>query len=151
MKMHKISVIPLMLTLAFIITGCSSSGGDSSTPTDPNTVFQLFETGYFSAGFTDTINLTGTDTAGGVWSGTFSEQTQPQSTFLGQPAIPILGQIQLTNSANGAVLSNIGTSYWSTSASDRRYLGYSDASSSTVSAVTTAIPENDTTAVSIAS
>jgi len=87
------------------------------------------------------MSFTGTDTAGGVWSGTFSEQTQSQSTFLGQPAIPVLGQIQLTNSANGAVLSNIGTSYWSTSASDRRYLGYSDTFSTTASATTTAIPE----------
>lgn len=131
----------LILFVLLIIQGCSSGGGDSTTPTDPNTVFQSFEAGVFTAGFTETINYTGTDTAGGVWSGTVSEQTQPQSTFLGQPAIPILVQVQLTNSANGAVLSTTGTNYWSTSASDRHYLGYSDTSSTTVSATTTAIPE----------
>lgn len=131
----------LTLFALILIQGCSSSGDDSSYATDPNAVFQLFESGYFTAGYTSTLNFTGTDTAGGVWSGTFSKQTQSQSTFLGQPAIPILVQVQLTNSANGAVLSNIGTSYWSTSASDRRYLGYSDSYSTTVSATTTAAPE----------
>lgn len=140
MKTRKISFLTFVTAIAFIITGCSS-GGDSSAPTDPNTEFQLFEAGSFTAGFTQTVNFTGTDTAGGVWSGVGSEQTQSPSTFLGQPAIPILVQIQLTNSANGAVFSNVGTSYWSTSASDRHYLGYSDTSSTTVSATTTAIPE----------
>ena len=130
----------LILFALILIQGCSS-GGDDSAPTAPDTVFQLFEAGSFTAGFTKTTNYTGTDTAGGVWSGTVSSQAQSQSTFLGQPAIPVLQQVQLTNSSNGAVLSNIGTSYWSTSASDRRYLGYSDASTTTVSAVTTAIPE----------
>lgn len=130
----------LILFALIVIQGCSS-GDDGPTPTDPATVFQLFEAGSFTAGFTETTNYTGTDTAGGVWSGTISNQTQAQSTFLGQPTIPILAQAQLTNSANGAILSNIGTGYWSTSASDRRYLGYSDSFTTTVSAITSAIPE----------
>lgn len=130
----------LILFTLILIQGCSSGGGDSTTPTDPNTVFQLFQPGLFTAGYIETINYTGTDTAGGVWSGTSSHLTQPESTFLGQPAIPFLVQVQLTNSSNGAVLSNVGTSYFSTSASDRHYLGYSDSSTTTVSATTTAIP-----------
>ena len=98
----------LILFALIVIQGCSSGGGDSTTPTDPNAVFQLFQPGLFTAGYTETINYTGTDTAGGVWSGTISHLTQPQSTFLGQAAILFLGQVQLTNSSNGAVISNIG-------------------------------------------
>ena len=136
----------LIFTLALIGTalisvGCSSGGGDSTTPTDPATEFQLFQPGAFTAGFTETINYTGTDTAGGVWNGTISNLTQPESTFLGQPAIPFLTQVQLTNTANGAVLSDIGTAYYSTLASDRHYLGFSGTATTTVSAITTAIPE----------
>ena len=110
-------------------------------PTDPNTVFQLFPPGYFSVGYSKTTNFTGTDTGGGVFTATASVQTQAQTTFLGQPAIPQLVQIQLTNTATGAFVSNIGTGYWSTSATDRRILGFSDSSSTTVSATTTAIPQ----------
>lgn len=132
----------LILLALIVIQGCSSSGGDSAPPpTSSDTVFQLFAPGSFAAGFTETVNLTGTDSSGGVWSGVVSTQTQSQSTFLGQPVIPILAQVQLTNSSNGAFVSNIGTSYYSTSASDRHYLGYSDSFSTTVSATTSAIPE----------
>ena len=130
-----------ILFALIIIQGCSSGGGDSAPPTAPDTVFQLFQPGAFTVGFTETMNYTGTDTAGGVWNGTISDQTQSESTFLDQPAIPILSQVKLTNTANGEVISNIGTAYYSTSASDRRYLGYSDSFTSTVSATTTAIPE----------
>ncbi|PCJ83691.1 MAG: hypothetical protein COA54_15050 [Thiotrichaceae bacterium] len=133
----------LALLLAVIaIQGCSSGGGDSAPPpTAPDTVFQLFPSNAFTTGSTDTINYTGTDTKGGVWNGTISSQVQSQSTFLGQPAIPVLTQLQLTNTANGAIISNIGTVYYTTTASDRRYLGYSDASSTTVSANTSTIPQ----------
>ena len=139
MKINRLILTLALVGTALVSVGCSSD--DAPPATDPATVFQLFEAGSFTAGFTETSNFTGTDTAGGVWSGTISEQTQSQSTFLGQPAIPILAQVQLTNSANGAIISNIGTGYWSTSASDRRYLGYSDSSTATVSATTAAIPE----------
>jgi hypothetical protein len=131
-----------ILFALILIQGCSSGGGDSAPPpTAPDTVFQLFQPGAFTTGFSEVMNYTGTDTAGGVWKGVVSDQTQLQSTFLGQPAIPILSQVQLTNTANGAVISNIGTAYYSTSATDRHYLGYSDSFTSTVLATTTAIPE----------
>ncbi len=132
----------LITSLTLLVLSACGGGGDSAPPpTDPATEFQLFQSGAFTAGFTETINYTGTDTAGGVWNGTISDLTQPESTFLGQPAIPILVQFQLTNTANGAVISDIGTSYWSTSASDRHYLGSSSTSTTTVSAITAAIPE----------
>lgn len=131
----------LVLFALILIQGCSSGGGDSTSPADPNTVFQLFSFGNFTAGHTETINLTGTDDAGGVYTGVISSQTQAQSTFLSVPAIPILSQLQLTNTANGGFVSNIGTSYFSPSASDRHYLGFSDSITTTVSSITTAIPQ----------
>lgn len=129
----------LILFALILIQGCSS-GGDSTTPTSLTTDFHLFPIGTFSAGYTDTRNLTGTDTAGGIYTGSLSSQTQAQSTFLGQAAVPILIQLQLTNTANGAFTSSITTGYYSTSATDRHYLGLSDSTQTTVSAVTSAIP-----------
>jgi len=136
---NKISLILLITTIA---SGCGSSGGgDSTTPTDPNTVFQLFQPGLFTTGYTETMNYTGTDTDGGTWTGTMSHLTQSQTTFIGQAAIPFLVQVKLTNTANGTAISNVGTAYYSVSASDRHCLGYSDSYTTTVSATTTAIPE----------
>ena len=49
----------LILIVLILIQGCSSGGGDSAPPpTDPATVFQLFPTGRFTPGNTDTMNLT---------------------------------------------------------------------------------------------
>jgi len=130
------------LLLVFAVLAIASCGGGSNfVPTDPNTVFQLLPTGYFTDGYSKTTNFTGSDSAGGVHTATLSEQTQAQTTFFGEPAIPVLGQIQLTNTVTGAFVSNVGTEYYSISASDRRFLGYSDSSSTTVSATTSAIPQ----------
>lgn len=141
-KYSYVRVNLIVFAIITLLAGCSGGGGDEgTTPTDPNTVFELFPSTFFTAGTTDTLNFTGTDTAGGVYTATISQQTQAQSTFLDQPAIPILLQLQLTNTANGGFVSNVGTGYYSVSAADRHYLGYSDASSTTVSAITTAIPQ----------
>ena len=141
MKIIKAIKLIGLYSLTFLLVACGGGGGTPTTPTDPNTVFSLFAPDYFTVGHSETTNLTGSDTLGGVYTGTFSAQTQPQTTFLGEAAIPIFGQLQLTNTANGAVLSSIGTVYWSTSAADRRQLGYSESSSTTVSGTSTAIPQ----------
>lgn len=140
-KNNYIIALGLLCLSALSISGCSSGDDGGVTPTDPNTVFELFPSAFFTAGTTDTLNFTGTDTAGGVYTAIVSEQTQAQSTFLGQPAIPILMQLELTNTASGGFASNVGTGYYSVSAADRHYLGYSDSLSTTVSAITTAIPQ----------
>lgn len=139
--LHAMDWMIVTICLVLSLTGCSSGGGDSAPPTDPNTVFQIFPSGRFTPGNTDTINLTGTDTVGGVYTAIFSMQTQSESTFLGVPAIPILVHVQITNTANGAVASNVGNAYYTPLAADRHYLGYSDTISTTVSSVTEAIPE----------
>jgi hypothetical protein len=134
--------------LVLIFLQACSGGGDSVAPTapvtpvpaTPDTVFHLFEADYFTAGFTKAVNYAGTDTAGETWSAVISEQTKPQSTFLGQAAIPIFLKVELTNITAGSGTISTGHNYWSASASDRRYLGYSGVST-TADATTMAIPE----------
>jgi hypothetical protein len=138
--MKHLALAIVVFTLA-ACGGGSGGGGSDFEPTDPNTVFQSFPAGYFTEGRSSTQNCTGSDTAGGKFTAVFSGQTQAQTTFLGTPAIPILGQLQLTNTATNAFVSTIGTSYATTSAVDRRYLGYSDSTTTTVSATTFAIPQ----------
>ena len=121
--------------------GGSGGGGDSTfNPTDPNTEFRMFPVGYFSPGRSSTQTCTGEDSDGDNYAAVFSEQTQAETVFLGLPAIPLIGQVQLTNTSTGAFASNIGTSYASPSELDRRYLGYSDSTTTTVSATTSSLP-----------
>ena len=138
MKLLKLSssfvlLIPLLLNL-----GCSSSGDDS---TDPTTDFALFPASTFTAGYTETRYLSGPDSTGERYTGTLSTQTQPTSTYFGQPAIPIVIEAQFTNTATGLNIADISTGYYSTSANDRHYLGFDSPIETTVSAVTSAIPQ----------
>ncbi len=68
-----------ILTLSACGGGSSSDGDSTFEPTDPNTVFQTFPAGYFTEGRSSTQNCTGSDTAGGVFTAAFSEQTQAQN------------------------------------------------------------------------
>ena len=136
----------IILCSFFILTlsacgGGGGGGGDDFVPTDPNTAFRTSPAGSFTEGSSGTMNCKGKDTDGGKHTAVFSSLTQAQTTFLGIPAIPILGQLQLTNTVTNAMVSTIGTSYASTSAGDRRYLGYSNSTTTTVSATTSVIPE----------
>jgi len=131
----------------FMISACGGGGGgSSSTPTDPATVFSLFPSGYFSTGYSESYTLTGTDTAGGVFTGSYSIQTQAQSTFNGVPAIPFAVSLQLNNTASGAFVSAIGTGYYSTNTASPENLGFTNTTfgTTTVSATTTALPTTAT-------
>lgn len=128
------------IVIVMAITACGG-GGSNSEPTDPDTVFRTSTAGSVTAGRSETTNCTGSDTAGGVFTAVIAQQTQAQTTFLGEPAIPIVTQLQLTNTASGGFVSTIGTSYFSPSEVDRRYLGYSNNSSTTVAATTSPLPQ----------
>ena len=121
--------------------GSSSGGGSTFNPTDPNTEFRMSSAGNVTAGISETTNCTGSDTAGGVFIAVISQRTLAQTTFLSEQAIPIETLLQLTNTANGAFVSTIGTSYFSPSAVDRRYLGHSNSTTTTVSATTFSLPQ----------
>jgi hypothetical protein len=129
----------LILTLS-ACGGGSGSGDSDFKPTDPSTEFRSSPAGYFTPGGSSTQNCSGEDSDGDKYTAVFSAQTQAKTTFLGTPAIPIVSQLQLTNTSTGAFVSNIGTTYASTSEQDRRYLGYSAASTTTVSATTSTLP-----------
>ena len=125
------------LLALIIIQGCSSGGGDSSTPA---TSFSLFPPNYFTS-YNETINFSGSDSTGDLYTLTLSEKTSAQTTFLTEAAIPILTDIQLTNTSSGGVINITQNSYFSTSATDRRFLGTDGGLIETVSAVTTVIPQ----------
>ena len=132
-----------LITLSACGGGSSGGSDDDSSfePTDPNTVFRTFPAGYFTPGESSTQNCTGEDSDGDNYSAAVSAQTQAETTFLGVPAIPIVALLQLTNTSTGAFASNLGTSYASTSELDRRYLGYSDDTTTTVAATTSSLPQ----------
>jgi len=144
--MSQITKLFLTSLVLLVLSACGSDdgsgGGNTGTPTDPNTVFQTFPPTAFTLGDTTNTSYTGNDSAGGVYTATFSTQVQAQAIFLGQDAIPMLGQLQLNNTANGAFVSVVATTYYTTTAADRRYLGVDIPSgTSTVSATTTAVPQ----------
>lgn len=128
----------------FMISACGGGGGGSSTtPTNPATVFP---SGYFSTGYSESYTLTGTDTAGGVFTGSYSVQTKSQTTFNGVPAIPFDVLLQLNNTASGAFVSAIGTGYYSTNTASPENLGFTNTTfgTTTVSATTTPLPTTAT-------
>lgn len=128
--------------LCVVLTACGSSGGGTpSTPTDPETVFSLFDPLAFTAGPSLTLNLTGSDTVGGVYQGTAVAQVLADTIFLGEAAVPQQTQLELVNTTDSSTISETDIDYYSTSATDRRLLGREDNDSFTVSAVTTAIPQ----------
>jgi hypothetical protein len=111
-----------------IIQGCSGGGGDGSTPTpgdgDINTVtsFSLFPPTYFTT-YNETIELAGSDNTGDEYILTVTEQTLDETTIPGEPAISIGTRTDLENTTTSQNISLTQTSYFSTSATDRRFLG----------------------------
>ncbi len=142
--MKTIRYILISTFVIFTLSACGGGGGGGSNtaPTNPTTVFSLFPSGYFSVGYSESYTLTGTDTAGGVFTGSYLIQTQTQSTFNGVPAIPFDVSLQLNNTASGAFVSAIGTGYYSTNATNPENLGFTNTTfgTTTVSATTTALP-----------
>ena len=108
--------------------------------TDPNTVFQLFPSTYLTAGYQESYNLTGSDTLGGTHTGSYFVQTQSQTTFNGDPAIPLSLLLEWTNTQTNTFISIPATDYFSTSLGDMRYVGFVQ-DTTVVSATTSQIPQ----------
>lgn len=140
MNVMKKSIFVLSFVTVSILLGCGGGSGSNFEPTDPNTVFNLFPPSYFTS-YSSSYNFTGSDTAGGRFTGTFSAQTLSPTTFLGEAAIPILGLLELINTVTNAQVSSTATVYFSDTPNDRRYLGSSSSLTTTVSATTYPIPE----------
>jgi hypothetical protein len=136
---YKLIIISLGIAL---LSACGSGGGGgdaSSTPapvpTDTNIAFQSFPPSHFSAGYKETYQLTGNDTAGGTYTATISVTTLAQSTFNSQPAIPVQSLVNITNTSTGAFVTGTGTSYFSVDSASRMYLGFTDSDGITHTAV----------------
>jgi len=127
-KKHHIGVACLFALLA----GCGGGGGGGSssstsnptaTPTPPDTIFHLLPPGALTQGWTQTYHLTGSDTAGGQFTGTISETTQAQTTFNGQPAIPLQAAFTLTNTVTNAFVTVTALGYYATDPANMMYFG----------------------------
>jgi hypothetical protein len=127
---------------------------DGKVNSDPSTVtvtaavptFQLFPSGHFSNGYTETYQLSGSDTAGGTYTATLSQTTQAQATFNGQPAIPVQLKIEVKDGKTGTLIaSRTSTGYFSTDNESRMYLGYIDSTGATFAgAPISVIPQSAT-------
>lgn len=139
--------------VVLLLSACGSGGGGgggsssspASVPTDTNLAFQSFPAGYFSSGYTETYQVTGSDTAGGMYTATLSSTTLAPTTFNGQPAIPVQKLVKITNTQTGAFVSGTGTDYFSTDSGSRMLLGYTDSAGVTKIGVTmNIIPQSAT-------
>jgi hypothetical protein len=109
----------------FVLTGCFDSG-DSFNPTDPDTVFTLFPSGYFNVGYSETYDLSGFGNNGISQLGLFSVETQLRTIFNGEPAIPVLTALQVTDTQTGSFSTAMKTEYFSIDSNDLRDLGFSN-------------------------
>lgn len=127
----------LVITVALFIVSC----GDSSTSANPDSEFDIFPSSMFVTGTNKITNFTATDSNENSYTLILSEQTLADSQFLSQTAITIMSQLHLTNLSTGASISSFMTSFFSTSATERRFIGFSTSQSATVSAETSIIPQ----------
>jgi hypothetical protein len=120
MKLLKLFLIGIIVV--FLIYGCGggSGGGSSST----SAIYKLFPDGYFSAGYQESYNLTGSNTAGGNFTGTYLLRTENPTTFNSEQAIPVTALLSITNTLNSASRTTTGTDYYSDNPNDRVLLGY---------------------------
>jgi hypothetical protein len=134
---YKLVIASIVVVL---LSACGSGGGGgagsstsapASTPTDANLAFQIFPAGAFSSGYTETYQLSGSDTVGGTYTATLSATTQPQTTFNGQPAIPVQSLVKITNNQTGAFVTGTSIGYYSTDSGSRMYLGFTDNTTNT--------------------
>lgn len=117
-------VILLIIGTSLGLLGCG--GGDNnnnSNSTEPTTQFQTFPNGYFTEGYTETYQLTGSDNTGGIYVGSLLIETQSQEIFDGVSAIPIMFSLESTNTQDNAVFSSTEIIYYTTDQTDRRIIG----------------------------
>ena len=115
--------------------GGGGGSGAASNPAPTNISFQLFPAGFFSSGYTKTYQLNGSDTVGDTFAGTFTETTQAQGLFNGQPAIPVQGTLRLTNTQTNASVTETGTDYYSIDPANLMYLGFTESAGAVSKAV----------------
>lgn len=121
-------ILPKILNLFIlflVLTGCVDSG-ERFNPTDPDTVFTLFPSDYFTIGYRETYDLSGFDNNAITQLGVFSVEPRPQLIFNGELSIPVLITFQVTDTLSGSFSITTNTEYFSTDPNDRRNLGFTN-------------------------
>ena len=115
-------VLFLMFALLFVLPACSDK--ESTAPDDDNTTeFRLFPAGYFSTGYREEYNMSGSSTNGETHTGTFLVLTQSNETFNGTQAVSVLSQADWIDVSTNAAFSSVIEEKYTTNANDRRRLG----------------------------
>ncbi len=129
-----------VVVLSSLSLGCGGSGSDSSVSENDELSFGLFQPGVFSAGFSESYDITGSDAQGQTYSGRFSYQTQPETTFNGEVAIPVVQTLEFTNVQTGATSIGVGTEFYSVDANSVRLVGLTTDTVTITSATPVAVP-----------
>ncbi|MGH1365950.1 MAG: hypothetical protein ACRBF0_20495 [Calditrichia bacterium] len=123
MFITRLLVFAGLLLLTFL-SSCGGSDPQSPEPTEVS--FQLFPNGYFSAGFREEYNITGTSPSGLMLQGTHLQLTQTATSFNGQQANPVRIQNDWTDTNTSQMFSNGSTEYYSTATDNKTLLGSQD-------------------------
>lgn len=111
-KLKKTLVMLLFTTAMF---GCGGGGGGSTpapTPTPAGTVFDLGKFTSLATGTSYSITYTGTDTAGGSYTGSQQSTVAGTTTFEGRSVIQRNMVMNITKTGVGVVLSTTAQSYY---------------------------------------
>lgn len=106
--------------MAALLFGCGGGGGSGTTPTPAGTAvslttFKSFFMGTAPAGSQISFNLTGKDSLGNTFNGSFAVVSDNASTFETQNVTNSRVLVTLTNTATGVSASGIETLYFLTS------------------------------------
>jgi hypothetical protein len=113
------------ITILPIIMSFFSCGGGGSGPSSTTTsaTFMFFADGIFESGYSASAYFTGSDTAGGQYTAIMNAKTGDSTTFNGEQAIPIEGNIEIVNTDTKALIKLSTTEYYSDKPTNRRVLG----------------------------
>jgi hypothetical protein len=106
-------IVGSFIAVVFGIAGCGGGGESTATPTQtPATVFNTSKYTTLATGPVISFNLTGTDTAGGSYTGSLSETVDGPVAFETINTIKKRTLLTLNKTGVGNVLDAVATSYF---------------------------------------
>jgi len=125
----KITRSPLLYLLVIFMLGglaaCAQTTEDNVAADTPSTSVNVFPTGFFEPGYTESYVISGVDQEARVYSGTFELATSEETIFNGEPAIPVSSTLSYSRPVNGLTVPPmviVLTEYF-TATVPRKYLG----------------------------
>lgn len=101
-------LIPFLIGLI----SCGGDGGGDGVYYDPNKLFKLEDPNYYKQDYKESYSITGSDTGGGKYTGSFYFNTKDKIIMDTQLVIPIESLWNLTNTVKGASISILVTIYF---------------------------------------